>query len=228
MADSQSEGIQAEIARRHKDAGANVRKVNAWAKEGMPVDSIESAEEWMKQKGRGNFSARKTREGAAEASALDDILREATMASPGVLGEYARARAVSVKCYKAIMATDEPSATLVGAHTKAQEAVVLAKNAVADYLVQCRDLIPKADIMAALQAQDGVSMGLLASFPYTLTPLLVGQPAEVITAELIQWRDNTYLAKRLEAVPFAAEKERGLADDVLDDAESELEKEDEA
>jgi hypothetical protein len=223
MSDSLAEGVAAEIARRHKDSGANPRKVSGWVKEGMPTDSVETAEGWMRSKKRGNFGKVATKEAKEESSALDDILKEATMASPGVLGEYARARAVSVKCYKAIMATDEPSATLVGAHTKAQEAVIIAKDAVADYLIQCRRLIPQEDIMAALQAQDGVSMGLLASFPYTLAPLLVGQTSEVITAELINWRDGTYLAKRLESEPFAETKEKSYIDDVLSDAEAEKE-----
>jgi hypothetical protein len=227
MTDSHGEGVAAEIARRHKASGANPRKVSGWVKDGMPVDTIDAAEAWLKNKGRGNYTPRRTADAAAESSALDDILREATMASPGVMGEYARARAVSVKCYRAIMATDEPSATLVGAHSKAQEAVTVAKDAVAAYLIQCRRLIPDTDIMAALQAQDGVSMGLLASMPYTLAPLLHNQPLETITAELIAWRDGTYLAKRLEAAPFAAPKEKNFVDEVLSDAEGEEEKDDE-
>jgi hypothetical protein len=226
MSDSTTEGVAAEIVRRHKKSGANARKVSGWVKDGMPVGSVESAELWLKEKQRGNFSP-KAKAIDGESSALDDILKEATMASPGVMGEYARARAVSVKCYQAIMATDEPSATLVGAHTKAQEAVITAKNAVADYLIQCRRLIPESDIMAALQTQDGVSMGLLASMPYTLAPLLHNQPLETITAELINWINNTYLAKRLESVPFAAAKEKTMAETVLDDAENETEDDDE-
>lgn len=217
MADSQSEGIAAEIARRHKRSGANPRKVSGWVKDGMPTSSIEAAEEWVKTKARGNHSP-KARGEAEESSALDDILREANMASPGVMGLYARARAVEVKAYKDLMAGEGITATQASGYKAVQDAVRAAKDAAAAYLVECRRLIPQEDIMAAMQAQDGVSMGLLASFPYTLAPLLVGQSIEVIQTELINWRDGTYLAKRLESEPFV-QKEKTMAEKAMEEGE---------
>jgi len=194
----------------------------------MPVSSIPDAESWLKMKKRGKYAKKRGEpDPKSEASALDEILREANMASPGVLGLYARARAVEVKAFRDMMADGVViTATMASGYKAAQESVVRAKDAVADYLVQCRRLISETDIMAAMQAQDGVSMGLLASFPYTLAPLLHNQPLETITAELIQWRDGSYLAKRLESEPFAAEKEKSFVDDILADAEKEENEED--
>ena len=225
MKDSLSEGVAAELAKIH---GVNRGRVASWAKEGMPLTSVSDAESWLKNKRRGKHAKKR---GAPcpkkEASALDAILRDATMASPGVLGLYARARAVEVKAFNDMMKGDGITATQASGYAAAQKAVKTAADAAADYLIQCRRLIPETDIMAALQAQDGVSMGLLASMPYTLAPLLHNQPLETITAELIAWRDGTFLAKRLEAVPFAASKEKSFVDDILADADAEEKEEDE-
>ncbi len=216
--DSTTEGVSAEIARRHKPAGVDPRKVMKWVDEGMPVDSVDMAEEWVKRKRRGTYSKAASKAAAEESSALDDILKDATMASPGVLGVYARARAVEVKTYQAIMDAAEPTSTMLAARKGAQDALIAAKDAVAAYLTESQDLIARSDIMRAIQAQDGASMALGASMPHTLAPLLVNQPLEVIRDTLAGWWNETYLAKRREAMPFADGVEKSGADEVIDAA----------
>ena len=225
MTDSTTEGVSAEIARRHKVTPA---KVGSWHRDGMPHD-LEEAENWLKRKKRGNYkgvvsSNTKTPKINTSDNALDDILDAAialgNAARDGIHGMYDRACAVEAACYRAAIA--EPSAANVTAHARAQTSVVEAKKQVEAHELTCRNLMSMADIKRAIQAQDGCSVSLVTAMPYTLSALLVNQSQEAMVEILQNWVKDTYLAKRRETDPFREGAETVDIDAVIDEAEAEV------
>jgi hypothetical protein len=217
--DSASEGLKSEIARQH---GVDPKKVGRWAAEGMPLDAT-GADEWLRVKRRGRYS---TTAGAVksksdkESSALAEILAQGTRASPGVTGIYHRAAAIEAACFTACLA--EPTAANVTAHARARASLVEAEEQVEGYHLRCRNLIDSNEFRRLVQAQDGCSVALITSMPFSVVDLIVGQPREVVVEALQGWGRDTYLKKRRETDPFGASALANVdVDAIFDEADEE-------
>lgn len=185
-------GLQSALAKRF---GVSAAAVTGWVKDGMPTDSADAAESWVRVNRPKFFS-----------TPVDHSIATAGVDDEGPRGAYARAREVERAAYNAAMS--EPTAANVTAHARAAASAQEMADVVLKWETACGNVVSVEEMKTAWVRFFALLRAELDGMPTRLSERIGGNSEPTLR----DWRDRILL--RLgRSQPFGESEPEELTDE---------------
>lgn len=188
-----SDSNQASIAARF---GVSKAAVTYWVQEGMPADSVDAAEAWLR-----------VHRPRIVTNPLDHSIQTAKVTDEGPRGAFARAREVEKAAHKQAMA--DVTASNIQAHAKAVSSAQDAAEAVAKWEVAAGNLVSVEEVKTAWVRFFALLRAEMDGMPTRLSERIGGNCEPALRA----WRDRT-LERLGRSQPFGCEEPEDISNET--------------